>query len=84
MHFQTIEAWDFPKVCMNRVRGCDFSAKKTEFGNHEDRCELRLVLCPDIGCLNEIQFNLMLTHLKTSRGQDPRFSVVEELKMNSG
>ena len=80
MYFQSIEAMDFPKACRNKGKGCDFSAKSTELGNHKDKCEHRLVPCPDIGCPNEVQFNFMLTHLKMSGGG----RVVQELNMLSG
>ena len=80
MYFQSIEAMDFPKACRNKGKGCDFSAKSTELGNHKDKCEHRLVPCPDIGCPNEVQFNFLLTHLKMSRGG----RVVQELNMLSG
>ena len=77
---QSIEAWDFPRTCKNRIRGCDFLAKRTEFGTHEDRCEHRIVLCPDIGCNTMVPFNLVLNHLKWSRGKRE----VQELDMRSG
>lgn len=80
MYFQSIEAMDFPKACRNKGKGCDFSAKSTELGNHKDKCEHRLVPCPDIGCPNEVQFNFLLTHLKMSGGG----RVVQELNMLSG
>ena len=80
MYFQSIEAMDFPKACRNKGKGCDFSAKSTELGNHKGKCEHRLVPCPDIGCPNEVQFNFLLTHLKMSGGG----RVVQELNMLSG
>ena len=71
---------DFPKACTNKGRGCDFSSKMAEWKKHKDKCEYRLVPCPDIGCPDEVQFNFMLTHLKMSGGG----RVVKELNMLSG
>ena len=43
---------------------CDFSAGKDDVARHENKCLLRLVPCPVLYCAKEVQFSVLIDHLK--------------------
>jgi hypothetical protein len=57
---QMIERLGFIFPC---AHGCDFSAAKRELEKHENKCQKRLVLCPDSWCKETIPLYTLLQHL---------------------